>query len=218
MPRPKTYGSVKNLEKKGLIKILQGNPERYSANSPTEVLFPIVKTMMQDAEACKNTVEKLTLSYEASKYISPEKYPESFDHWIIKGRVNVHKKISEMIDKAQDYIYIITSANGIIRAYKAFSNLLEKAQEAKVDIKVITSLTTENKSAIQEFEEILKIKANKNILPKYILVDGKKIMFIDANPDDPNTNEGEDIGSLTNDPFLAQMHRKFFLMTWEKIT
>lgn len=216
VPRPKTYGAIKNLKKKGLITIISGKPERYSAVSPNNLLLPIVKTMIQDAEECKKIVESLALSFEASRYISPERQFETYEHWIIKGRDKVHKKIIEMIDKAQDYIFIITSANGIIRAYKAFSNILEKARRMKVDVRVMAPLTAENKTAIQEFSEIIKIKVENTILPRYIIIDGKEIMFIDATPNNLIIEDGQDIGTWTDDPFLAQMYRKLFLNIWEK--
>ena len=45
VPRTKTYGAIKELERKGLLRIIPGKPEACVAGSPNEVLMPMVEKL-----------------------------------------------------------------------------------------------------------------------------------------------------------------------------
>ena len=47
VPRTKTYGAVKLLVQKNLVRIIPGKPELYAAQSPIEGLAPLVTKLAQ---------------------------------------------------------------------------------------------------------------------------------------------------------------------------
>src|SRR5438105_15574473 len=73
VPRPKTYGAIRGLESKGLLRIVPGKPERYMAVSPNDVLVPLVDKLNKETTECVNVVENLAMAFESSKYVYREK-------------------------------------------------------------------------------------------------------------------------------------------------
>jgi len=217
IPRPKTYGSIKSLERKGFLKVIPTKPERYSAVSPNKMLLPLLEKMTEDVEGCNKVLENLALSFESSKYIHMEEPYETRELWVVRGRENIRKKIVKMVDEAKDSVFNVTSANGIIRFYKSYSDVFEKAVKRNLDVRIIAPVTPENKSSLKELKEILKVKTTDLPLPKYVCADDNEIIFVDAIPDDHDVREGRDIGSWTDDPFLVRIHRESFLKLWRII-
>lgn len=217
IPRPKTYGAIKSLERKGFLQVISTKPERYSAVSPNKVLLPLVERLTEDVERCSKVLENLALNFESSKYIYMEKPYETRELWTFHGRENVQKKIIKMVDEAEDSVLNVTSANGIIRIYKSFSDIFEKAVEKNLDVRIIAPRTPENESALKELKEVIKIKTADLPLPRYICTDSAEIIFVEAIPDDHDVRVGRDVGSWTNDPLLVRMHREAFLKLWQAI-
>src|SRR5438270_13891259 len=86
VPRPKTYGAIRGLESKGLLRIVPGKPERYMAVSPNDVLVPLVDKLNKETTECVNVVENLAMAFESSKYVYTEKPYERYDLWSVRGR------------------------------------------------------------------------------------------------------------------------------------
>jgi sugar-specific transcriptional regulator TrmB len=217
IPRPKTYGSIKSLERKGFLKVIPTKPERYTVVSPNKVLLPLVERLTEDAEGCNKVLEKLALSFESSKYIHMEEPYETRELWIIRGRENIRKKIVKMVDEAKDSVFNVTNANGIIRFYKSYSDVFEKAVKRNLDVRIIAPLSPENKSSLKELSKILRVKTTDLPLPQYVCTDFNEMIFVDTIPDNHDAQEGIDIGSWTDDPLLVRIHRESFLKIWQNI-
>src|SRR6266516_3616065 len=65
VPRPKTYGAIRGLESKGLLRIVPGKPERYMAVSPNDVLVPLVDKLNKETGECVQVVENLAMAFES---------------------------------------------------------------------------------------------------------------------------------------------------------
>src|SRR5207237_400077 len=76
VPRPKTYGAIRGLESKGLLRIVPGKPERYMAVSPNDVLIPLVEKLNKETTECVQVVENLAMAFESSRYVYTEKAAE----------------------------------------------------------------------------------------------------------------------------------------------
>jgi len=81
VPRPKTYGAIRGLESKGLLRIVPGKPERYMAVSPNDVLIPLVEKLNKETTECVQVVENLAMAFESSRYVYTEKPYERYDLW-----------------------------------------------------------------------------------------------------------------------------------------
>src|SRR5438874_1142478 len=92
VPRPKTYGAIRGLESKGLLRIVPGKPERYMAVSPNDVLIPLVEKLNKETTECVQVVENLAMAFESSRYVYTEKPYERYDLWSVRGRDKVYKR------------------------------------------------------------------------------------------------------------------------------
>jgi len=76
VPRTKTYGSIRELERKGLLRIIPGKPELYAATSPTELLLPVVTKLNREVKESEGIVQSLSVLFESSKYTKQYAIPE----------------------------------------------------------------------------------------------------------------------------------------------
>ncbi len=215
VPRPKTYGAIRGLESKGLLRIVPGKPERYMAVSPNDVLIPLVEKLNRETSECVQVVENLALAFESSRYVYTEKPYERYDLWSVRGRDKVYKRIQDMIGEAKVNVFFTTTANGLVRLYKAHSEVLEKAAERGAKVKVAAPINQTNASVARELGEILDIRNATIPMVKFITSDSAEIIFTEDIPDDTNVTSGQDVGTWTNDPLLVKAQEKIFEQTWQ---
>ncbi len=214
VPRPKTYGAIRGLESKGLLRIVPGKPERYMAISPNDVLVPLVDKLNRETGECVQVVENLALAFESSQYVYTEKPYERYDLWSVRGRDKVYKRVQDMIGEARINVFFTTTANGLVRLYKAHSEVLEKAAERGAKVKVMAPVNQTNASVARELGEIIEVKNIPSPMMKFLSADSAEIIFTEDIPDDTNVGAGQDVATWTNDPLLVRAHEKIFDQTW----
>lgn len=208
IPRTKTYGALKELERKGLIRVIPGKPELYLPMAPNDVLIPLVRRLNDDVKNTESVVQSLALAYESGKYARRDVPQQTTDFWRIKGRQTILQKLTQMIDEAKESCYLVTTGNGVIRAYKANSEAIEKARARKVSVYLLSVITSENAAVAREFGEILQIRRlQKPPAMEFASVDSKEMMFIDSRPDDLKTDRGADVGVWTTSPQIVRFHK-----------
>src|SRR6059036_4354068 len=217
VPRPKTYGAIRGLESKGLLRIVPGKPERYMAVSPNDVLIPLVEKLNRETSECVAVVENLTMAFESSKYVYTEKPFERSDLWSVKGREKVYKRVQDLIGEAKVNVFFATTANGLVRLYKAHSEVLEKASERGAKVRIIAPVNQTNSSVARELQEVIEVRSTINPMMKFISADAAEIIFTEDIPDDTNVNAGQDVATWTNDPLLVKSHEKIFETIWSTL-
>ncbi len=214
VPRPKTYGAIRGLESKGLLRIVPGKPERYMAVSPNEVLIPLVEKLNKETSECVAVVENLTMAFESSKYVYTEKPYERYDLWSVRGRDKVYKRIQDMIGEAKVNVFFNTTANGLVRLYKAHSEVLERAANRGAKVKIAAPVNQMNSSVARELAEVIDVRNAVTPMVKFISADSAEIIFTEDLPDDTNVSAGQDVATWTNDPLLVKAHEKIFEQVW----
>lgn len=218
IPRTKTYGALKELERKGLLRVVPGKPELYMPMAPNEVLVPLVRKLHDDVKSAETTVESLALAYESGKYARRDVPSETTDFWHIRGRPTVFGKLNQMIEGTKEAFYLVTTGNGLIRAYKAASEALEKARSRKVGIYLMAAITPENAAVAREFGELLQIRRlQKPPVMEFASSDSREMMFIDSRPDDLKTDRGADIGVWTTNRYVVQFHKDILDQLWPSL-
>ncbi len=217
VPRPKTYGAIRGLESKGLLRIVPGKPERYMAVSPSDVLIPLVEKLNRETSECVAVVENLTMAFETSKYVYTEKPFERSDLWSVRGREKVYKRVQDLINEAKVNVFFATTANGLVRLYKAHSEVLEKAAEHGAKVRIIAPVNQTNSSVARELQEIIEVRSTINPMMKFISADSAEIIFTEDIPDDTNVNAGQDVATWTNDPLLVKTHERIFDQVWQTL-
>ncbi len=217
VPRPKTYGAIRGLESKGLLRIVPGKPERYVAVSPNEVLVPLVEKLNRETSECVAVVENLTMAFESSKYVYTEKPYERSDLWSVRGRDKVYKRVQDMIGEAKVNVFFATTANGLVRLYKAHSEVLEKAAERGAKVKIAAPVNQVNSSVARELAEVIEVRNLIAPMMKFVSADSAEIIFTEDLPDDTNVSGGQDVATWTNDPLLVKAHEKVFEQIWPSL-
>ena len=222
VPRTKTYGAIRQLQEKSLISIFPGKPEIYFIDkSPDEVLSPIVNNRETELKESKDLIQNLALVFEAKKIVKGEIRKESGELWMIEGRANIFETLNQLFLDAKKFINYFTTANGLIRAYKANADALEKAVGRGVVVRMLANISKENVTVAREMAEIVELKNNDNALPpetsSFISVDSHDLMILETRPDDLSIDRGSDSSVWTNNAPLVAVHQQLFFKLWETI-
>ncbi len=218
VPRTKTYGSIKDLERKGLLRVLPGKPEVYSPASPDEVLMPLVTKLNRVVKDSEAVVQSLNLAFQTNKYIKRDVPKEATDFWQIEGRPNLYTKLGGIFSEARKSIYYSTTASGLVRAYKAHSELLERARKQGVTVRVIAPISTENSGVAQQFAEVLELKPlDRALEANFACVDSHYLVVVESNPDDLRTDRGSDIAIWTENRLLIELYEQLFNRFWDSL-
>ncbi|MEM4246541.1 MAG: helix-turn-helix domain-containing protein [Candidatus Bathyarchaeia archaeon] len=215
VPRPKTYGALRELVDKGLVEVIPERPERYLARSPNEKLSPLANRLLEEAQGIVDTIQSLTLTYESLKYVHKEKPPEKTMVWSVFGREGAGKMLTTIIEKAQESIDIVTSENGLVRYFKTHFAYLEQARSRGVKIRILTAASPESQKIVREMKGLAEIKKIGGLPPiNYIAADSSEMLLVECHPDDYDTKSGRDVGAYSNNPQLVNMFKFFFNLQW----
>jgi len=215
VPRTKAYGAIRELERKGLLRIIPGNPELYAPASPSEVLMPLMSKLNREVKHSEDVVQGLALTYESSKYLKRDTPREVSEFWEMEGRQNVLNKITQVFNDARKSVNYYTSASGLIRAYKAHSDVLEKAKRAGATVRVLSPITPENAAVAQEFCEIVDLRQiERPLTAGFVSVDTRELVVIQSKPEDLRTDRGSDTAIWTSNRLLVELHEQLFDLVW----
>lgn len=214
VPRTKTYGPMKELERKGLIHTMPGKPGLYVPSSPSEVLTPLVTKLSHEVTESEKVVQELALTYESSRITKRDIPTESGEFWRIDGRGNVFKKLSEILDLATVSINYSTDTVGLIRAYNRHSDALERASKKGAVVRMLSPISSENNSVAQEFSAILQLRKLKTTLVSSVSVDKQHLAVFECIPNDLKTDRGSDQAIWTTNKLTIQLHDQLFDSMW----
>jgi sugar-specific transcriptional regulator TrmB len=218
VPRTKTYCAIKEIERKGLLKIVPGKPEVYTPASPNDVLMPLVIKLNREVRDSESVVQSLNVTFESSKYVRRDVPREASEFWQINGRQNVLEKLNQILRDAKTSISISTSAMGLIRAYKAQAEILEVAKTQGVTVRMLAPITTENGGVAQQISEVIELKRlDKPFSNNFASVDSRQLVVIESKPDDLRTDRGSDLAIWTTNKLLIELHEQFFERIWSAI-
>jgi hypothetical protein len=122
-----------------------------------------------------------------------------------------------MISEAKVNVFFTTTANGLVRIYKAQSEVLEKAAQRGAKVKVVAPVNQGNASVARELAEVIEVRNITVPIMHFASADSAEIMFLEDIPDDTNVNAGQDVATWTNDPLLVKSHEKIFETIWSTL-
>ncbi len=219
VPRSRTYDVLESLEKKGFVMMKLGKPIKYMAISPTEVIDVIKKKIRQESVRQESTMDELkksdVLDQLTQLHTNGIEMVEPTDLvGMIKNRDNIYDYLENMIKKAETSIYIMTSADGMIRKLLHLEKSIRKASEKGVSIKILVPSTKETEKLEKDLKGIVEIKNFQEIKSRFILVDNDKVLFFITN--DKDVHESYDVAVWIETSFFAESLKGFFEMVWKK--
>jgi len=186
VPRSRSYDILQSLADKGFVIVQTGKPIKYVAVSPNESLDRAMKKLEQDIIAMQDRIENLResptmgelneLFEKGMKMVSPQEMTGA-----VKGKSSVNQQINSMIKGANENINLVINENSFDDFISSNMELLKKASERGVNIRIATNASGKNLSNMKDISDIAEIKTfNKKeapILGKFIVVDGKETLL-----------------------------------------
>jgi sugar-specific transcriptional regulator TrmB len=218
IPRTKTYGAIKELERKGLLRIIPGKPEVYSPSSPTEVLMPLVGKLNREVTVTEEVVQSLAVTYETQKFTKDQGPREADEFWQLEGRPGIINKLNQVFGGASRTINYVTSSTGLIRTYKANCDILERVSKKGTAVKLLAPVTTENSLVARELAEVLEFRVlDEPFGESFVTVDSHELVVVEARPEDLRTDQGLDKAIWTTNKLLVELHDQLFQKVWNMI-
>ena len=217
VPRSRTYDILESLEKKGFIVMRLGKPIKFVALKPEEVVERVKKNMMAEAQDKTKRLEKLkgddVLSELTGLFTQGVKFVEPSDlSGSLKGRQNLYNHLDMLIRDAENTITIITTADGLNRKLEALLPSLAKVKKRGVTIRIAAPIDKNNLKIAKEFKKVAEIRNLQKIKARFVIVDGKQLMFMLL--DDEKFHPSYDIGVWINTEFFASALEQLFELAW----
>jgi len=214
VPRTKLYGSVRGLERKGLVRILRHKPETITAASPNEVLFPLAEKLIKEAEESLEQIQNLALAYESMKLISSRRMFSKTELSTLEGRQTISENVRRLLSGTSESVEMLATANGMVRLYKSHSKIVERISSRGVKVRLIAPVTMQNASVAKEMVAILKFRSLPRVDFEAIVGDSNTIIFFEAMPDDLEEETGNDVGVLSENPQTIKVFKRLYDLVW----
>jgi hypothetical protein len=136
---------------------------------------------------------------------------DSDDLRIYKGRSDVARKVSSMIENSRQSVQIWTTMRGIQALADFNFGQLTGAKSRGVKIRVIAPITSENTDGARKLVPVSELRYSEALGPAgIIIVDQRELMLYERLPDDNAADVGADVGFWTNSRrFIETMSRAY---------
>jgi len=186
VPRSRAYDVLQSLADKGFVVVQSAKPIRYVAIAPDEALERAKKKMQ---EAITETVDRMD---ELKKSAIMKELNEVFSSGLklvnpedmtgaLKGKYSVFQQLDTMFRDADKHISIATTPEGLNELFTNHLDVLKKAKERGVHIKIATSGTEKAAEAIKAFGGIGEVRHIDDkevpIAGRFFVVDDKQFIF-----------------------------------------
>jgi hypothetical protein len=120
-----------------------------------------------------------------------------------------------MVKTAKHSFILMTSASGLSRKKDFLMDILAKANDKQIDIKIAAPINKDNFKDAKEISKYAEIRHTTNS-SRFCIVDGEKIMFMLL--DDAKTDANNDFGVWAETkPFLTTINN-LFESEWQNMT
>jgi len=137
---------------------------------------------------------------------------------IHKGRIEVARKLNEMIAIADQSVEIWTTMRGIQVLADFHLDQLKTAKARGAKIRIIAPITSENTEGARKLVPVSELRYSEALGPAGIAItDQKELMLYERLPDDNSPDVGADVGFWTNSKrFIETMSRAYDAM-WKGV-
>lgn len=217
VPRSRSYDVLESLEKRGFVLMKLGKPIKYIAVKPEEIFLREKKRLMDDAQSQVSqleVVEKTDLFRELQLLFSNgiEHVDIANISGSLKGRSNVYSHLITIINDSKKSVNLVTTSAGLIRKYDKLKESIKKAAKRGVAIRVVTSVTPENRAIIDDLSKVAKIK-NSPINARFCTVDNEQALFMTN--DDKTVHEAYDNALWIKSPYFVNSLNLMFSNLWK---
>jgi len=218
VPRSKLYGVLRLLERKGLVHLTPTIPQTFTAVSPLIALNAKARDVADQAASVLEVVQKLaeeyTLKVSGSGALALPR--EANELWHIDGRKQIYDRVSQMLRRAAKSISYYATPAGLVRAYKAHAECLERAGKRGVGVRLLAQSSKDVHLVAQELAAVVKIRrTTKPLAANFVCIDGEELVVIENSPDDFDIEKGGDRAAWTTNKLLIGLYENMFERVWE---
>ncbi len=212
VPRSRSYDVLESLEKRGFILVKLGKPIKYIAIKPDDVLSRVKKDILSNAEYKVNSMNNVSKEdFFGELNLLFKNGIDNVDvnalSGLVQGRKNIYNQLDSMIRNAKESVIVSTSADGLVRKGDLFRSLFKKLSKKGVDIKISSP------GKDDELNKFVGLRNLKGLDSRFVLVDGKELMFMLTNDD---VHDKADSGVWVNSPFFVNSMKNMFDAAWGK--
>ena len=109
----------------------------------------------------------------------------------------------------------MTTSEGLVRKAEALKNVLHKANDRGVNVRIAAPLDNDAKKAATIFEGIAEIRHIDSIKSRFCIIDESQISFMLL--DDKKVHPTYDSAIWANTDFFAASLQSFFNNEWERL-
>jgi len=220
VPRSRSYDVLESIEKRGFLIIKLGKPIKYIAVKPEEILKRVKNSIQKDATYQMKVLDKAkeTPTFQEIELLYKQGIanvdPSSLTG-ALRGRTNIKNQIGSMLDEAEKSVTIMTTPTGLARKTEEFKKIFKRLKEKGVKVRILTQVTEDLKDTLKEIKDLAEVKHIDKLTGRFVIVDGKQIMFMIE--DDKNIHENYDTGVWATTPYFASAMEQMFNATWSTL-
>ncbi len=223
VPRSRAYDVLESLANKGFVVLQPSKPLKAIALAPEEALERVKKKLEEDFKQTIARIDELKSSplmkelkeiyQRGMKSISPEEITGA-----LRGKELVFQRLEHMFKVASKNISIVTTPDGLREIVRHHLDVLKKARERGVEIKIVVPSGEDIKEEAKLISEIAEIRSiNEKEVPikgEFTIVDNKEVVMGLVNPKEEKV---EEIALWTRSRHAASnVLAPLFDLIWEK--
>jgi len=222
VPHSRTYDVLESLAEKGFVMIQTAKPLKYVAMAPNESLERVKKKIMEDT---KITVERITEFQKSPVLKELERIYKKGVELVepgdmtgsLRGRNALHQQLESCFKGAKNSISILTTTKGLNDIQTIHSDILKKAAEKGVKIRIAAQYGKEHLPLIEKLKEFAEVKkiTKPEIAGRFCVVDGSHVIMALT---DEDVHPTQDLAFWTQSEHVAaDVLGPMFDFIWQKI-
>lgn len=186
VPRSRAYDVLQSLAERGFVVVQTAKPIRYVAVTPEEAMERTKKKLEEEVLRMHERIDELKESpimrelneifQQGLKLISPEEMTGA-----LKGKYSVLQQMETMFRDANQRIDIVTTPEGMNELFANHLDVLKKAKERGVEIKIATNSIEKCAEAVKALGNMAEVRTvDEKEIPlqgRFFVVDGKQLAF-----------------------------------------
>jgi sugar-specific transcriptional regulator TrmB len=212
IPRPHTYSVLKALQMRGLVTVIPEAVNRYRAVPLDEGMDLLMEEQEKQLVFLKQAREELLSEVKPKEAIPANNQSVVLLYY---GRQNVYKLVDEMFARCGEECDIMTTANGLARFYKYFSDKASEFRSKDIKVRFIAPVTPQVEGFALKLSQLVELRQIAR-LPyiRVVLLDESEVLFAEFVEDDFKPT-GKDTGIWINQAELTKMMKTMFENTWQ---
>jgi sugar-specific transcriptional regulator TrmB len=222
VPHSRTYDVLESLAEKGFVMIQTAKPLKYVAIAPNEALERVKKKIKEDTEITVDRIVQFQKSpglkelerihKKGVELVEPGEMTGS-----LRGRNALHQQLETCFKNAKDSISILTTQRGLNDIQQIHSDILKKASDRGVKIRIAAQYGKEHLPLIEKLKEFAEIKkiTKSDIAGRFCVVDGSHVVMALT---DEDVHPTQDLAFWTQSEHVAaDVLEPIFDFIWQKL-